>query len=422
MIDHPSAFIYHALLLLFGIYLSLAFSGVRRSRKNLLLGLGLYALCSVLQLAASVLLGENVQQVIQPFLCHLITLLFLCLIWGKRLVTSIAAIATAYLYCQPSKWIGIIVGAATKNYLCGDVVRIIGLLATGSLCFWYLSSVTAELFNKRTRSILLVGGVPIFYYVFSCFVHIYNTFWFSHMELISEFLLFLLCILEVLFCTVYYKTDLKKMRAQQKADIIRITAEQQGKELQAIRRGEQEIRLLRHDMRLFLSEIAVCLDSGDYDSARKIINGVRANVDATTVARYCSVPTVNYILSDYAERCAKAQVTFTPTLDLQVLPLDEILFSSILSNALDNALNAQEDLPPEQRNIALMLSFANGKILFSVENTFGKPPVFKDGMPVSSRGEGHGYGTQSIRYLTEQLGGNCQFTVVDNRFIFRAVI
>ena len=35
---------------------------------------------------------------------------------------------------------------------------------------------------------------------------------------------------------------------------------------------------------------------------------------------------------------------------------------------------------------------------------------------------GHGYGTQSILYLTEKLGGKCQFVVQNNIFVLRVVL
>lgn len=61
------------------------------------------------------------------------------------------------------------------------------------------------------------------------------------------------------------------------------------------------------------------------------------------------------------------------------------------------------------------------KLLISVKNPVKNKPVFVDGLPVSSEA-GHGYGVQSIRYLTEQLGGNCQFTVDNNVFTLRIVL
>ena len=100
--------------------------------------------------------------------------------------------------------------------------------------------------------------------------------------------------------------------------------------------------------------------------------------------------------------------------------LDEVLFSSILSNALDNAINAQAALPEEQRTVTLMLKDSGGKLLLSVKNPYKNRPVFIDGLPVASK-QGHGYGTQSIRYMTERLGGKCRFVLQDNIFVLQIV-
>ena len=63
----------------------------------------------------------------------------------------------------------------------------------------------------------------------------------------------------------------------------------------------------------------------------------------------------------------------------------------------------------------------DGKLLISLKNTFAEKPVLTDGMPYSSKA-GHGFGTQSIRYVTEKLNGNCQFSVKDGWFILRIVL
>ena len=46
---------------------------------------------------------------------------------------------------------------------------------------------------------------------------------------------------------------------------------------------------------------------------------------------------------------------------------------------------------------------------------------YRDGLPVAKE-EGHGFGSQSIRYVAEKLHGNCQFSVVDDRFVLRVVL
>jgi sensor histidine kinase regulating citrate/malate metabolism len=100
-----------------------------------------------------------------------------------------------------------------------------------------------------------------------------------------------------------------------------------------------------------------------------------------------------------------------------ILLLDLLLSGD---NAIIIAL-ACKNLPAEQRKIILKLKKRNEKLLLSVKNPFGKKPVFVDGIPVSDR-KGHGYGTQSIIYLTERLGGNCKFEVEENNFVLMVVI
>ena len=68
-----------------------------------------------------------------------------------------------------------------------------------------------------------------------------------------------------------------------------------------------------------------------------------------------------------------------------------------------------------------MLKIDNGKLLLSIRNHFEEKIVFSDDIPVSNK-VGHGYGTQSICYMTEKLGGNYQFMVEGNEFILRVII
>ena len=218
------------------------------------------------------------------------------------------------------------------------------------------------------------------------------------------------------FCTIYYKGYEEKADLERREQIIHITIEQQTRELETARRNEQEVRILRHDMRLFLDSLAVSIQSGEHEKALDLIQAYASRTNVAPLQRFCSDSTINYILSDFSEKCQAKQIAFT-----RVIQVDETLFASILSNALDNALNAQAAFEPQQRSIRLMLKTVEGKLLLSVKNPVKDPPVFADGLPVSKR-KGHGYGAQSIRYMTQRLGGNCQFSVQDGMFILRVVI
>lgn len=112
--------------------------------------------------------------------------------------------------------------------------------------------------------------------------------------------------------------------------------------MEAVRRSEHVIRMLRHDLRHLLNNLAMYIDADDKDSAKKLISGFVANVDSTAIKHYCENPTVNYILSDCDAKCAAEYIVFSLVVALDTLNVDEIMLSSILSNSLDNAINAQK--------------------------------------------------------------------------------
>jgi len=225
------------------------------------------------------------------------------------------------------------------------------------------------------------------------------------------------------FCIVYYREYERKMQTQRKNEIIEITVQQQAKEIEAVRKSNLETSLLRHDMRLLLSNLALSIEQDDKQSALKLLSGFISQVDATALQRFCANDTVNYILANCKNQCNKAGISFQADVEIDSLSVDEIMFASIISNALDNAVNAQLTLPAEDRRIELMLKYFDGKLLLSVKNPFQGPLSLdqETRIPVSIK-EGHGYGVQSIVYMTEKLSGKCQFTVQDNIFILRIVL
>ena len=237
----------------------------------------------------------------------------------------------------------------------------------------------------------------------------------------AEFLPFFISILFVMFCIVYYKETEKKSDAERKENIIRITVEQQAKELEAIKRSENEMRILRHDLRLFLSSLSACINQDEKSVARELISSYSKLIDGTRVERYCTFDSINYTLSDFYTKCKNDKVEFIHKVELTEIKSEEIILASILSNALDNALNAQKQLSEEKRFIQLVLKNSDGKILISVKNPYEKEPLFINGLPVATS-EGHGTGIRSICYMTERLGGNYQFITKDGLFITRIII
>ena len=415
-------YFHYGFILLFGIVLSLSFSNIQISKKkNAIIALSTFLVCALLQLISYNKFSEDAVWKSYPLICHLPILLLLFLYYRKNLLTAISSISTAYLYCQPAKWIGLLVYYLTENSTIELIVRIIVLIAVGILVLIYLSPSLSNLFRKDIKSVFIFGCIPIVYYLFDYTMLVYTDLWISNTKLVIEFLPFFLCIIFIMFCIFYYKEYEQKLDAKHNQEIIRIKSEEQTKEIAAIRRGEYEIRLLRHDMRLLLNTVLMCINEENYEKATELLSSYASQIDRTKLKHFCEIETINYIISHFMAKCETEHIDFEYDISINECKVDEVTLCSIISNVLDNAANAQTQLPISKRNISFMLKNFEGKILISVKNPIENVPSFIDGLPVS-KNIGHGYGTQSVRYLTEKLKGNCQFTAKDNQFIARVII
>ena len=421
MLDTVLTLIYGATVLLYGTFLSAAFAGIKINRKNFFYLIALDAVCGALHVVFAYIGSFNDVWTLYPIVTHIPLILFICLFFRKKFATALASVCTAYLCCQPSKWFGILALYIWNSDPVNHIVRTVSLMIIFPVIFKFIAPIYAVIFNQEKRSVYLFNIAPLVYYFYDYLTAIYTDMIENNHILATEFMPFFLLVVYILFTSIYYKEHQQKMWAERKQQIVNITVEEQRKEVAALRSSEKELRLIRHDMRLLLNNISVCIDNDDKDTARKLISTYVDNINATAVKKYCNNTTLNYIISSFAKKCKEQQIEFTPQIAVEKISCDEIMLSTIISNALDNAINAQKKLPANKRKINFMLKSQDGKLLLSVKNPFADMPVFSGGLPVSKE-KGHGYGTQSIMYLIELMGGNCQFTTDGTSFIVRIVI
>ena len=103
------------------------------------------------------------------------------------------------------------------------------------------------------------------------------------------------------------------------------------------------------------------------------------------------------------------------------MPVSDVY--SLFGNALDNAIEAVDRLAdPTRRVISLDVRTRRSVLVMSVENYCDFVPQFRDGLPVSERGEGHGYGMRSMRVTAERWGGSLSATCENGLFRLGIII
>lgn len=344
------------------------------------------------------------------------------LYYKYRMAHCALSVLTAYLCCQVSKWVGLVAVSLTDEKWVYYAVRTAVTALVFYLFIRYVSDAAAQLLAKPTKDIAILGLMPLVYYLYDYATNVYTELLYSGRAVIAEFLGFVLCIAYILFLFMYFKQYEEKREAEQRGQLMEMKRAQSEKEIAALRRSEYTVSLLRHDMRHFLTNLSGLIENNETEKALEFIGEIISTTDRTATRRYCKNESINLILSSYADRITGRNIEYKCTVQVpERLPYSDVDLTAILSNALENAVHAVEKLPPEQRSIELDLRMREEKLLLSVKNTFAEPPELRNGMPVS-HAEGHGFGTQSIRYVTEKLHGNCQFSVEGDRFVLRVVL
>lgn len=422
MITSILSILHNGSTLLFGVYISAAFLGIQMNRRNILTLFAFSSAVGIVYATSFLLFGAVFTERIYPFIIHFPLILFLTLFYKYKVVLSLLAMLTSYLCCQISNWVGLFFLNITHLEWVYYSVRIVTTILVFIVLIWLVSDAMAQLMQKPTKTLLIFGMLPFVYYLFDYAASVYTTLLYSGIEVVVEFLAFVLCIFYILFLMVYFKQYEEKQEAEQRNQLMEMQRVQSQKEIEAIRRSEYSVSLLRHDMRHFLLNISNFIDQGELDRAKEYINEIICSTDQTTTQKYCKNEIVNLILSSHENKIKENDIHFEHSIQIpEHLSISDVNLTSILSNAFENAIHAVLSLEPEMRHIKLDMHMNEDKLLISLKNTFAGKLEMVNGLP-QSRKSGHGFGTQSIHYVTEKLNGNCQFTVRDHWFILRVVL
>lgn len=422
MIEGILELFHYGTIMLFGIYLSAAFLGIMMNRRNVLILLGFSAVLGAINTFFFIKCGVIVTEQVYPLIIHLPLVLFLIFFYRYKTGAAVVAVTLAYLCCQLSNWAGILFYNISHLDVIYYGVRIVTTAVTFIVLFRFLAPAMAQLLQKPTKAVVIFGIMPMVYYVYDYAVTVYTALLYSGVEVITEFLGCMLCVFYLLFLVLYFKQYEEKRETEQRNQLMEMQRIQSEKEVEMMKRSQYEVSVLRHDMRHFLKDIDGFLENNEKKRAQEYIHDVIAMVDKTVTKKYCNNKIVNMILSVYEGSMKEKDIDFQYDIELPTeLKFADSDISSILSNGLENAVHAVAELEQKNRRIHLEMRMHNDKLLISIKNTYGAKPVIMDGLPQTQE-PGHGFGTRSIRYMTEKLKGNCQFLVDETYFILRIVL
>ena len=213
----------------------------------------------------------------------------------------------------------------------------------------------------------------------------------------------------------------EKNKWQSDAYIMEIAAKNMKERLQLTESSIQKERLMRHDRRHFEAVLYQLLEEGNIEEAKKYL-AERLAMEPHPVMRYCENTTVNAAVSHYMA-CAKMEkISMTVSANIPSgLSVDELELAIVISNLLENAINACRKLPETERYVKLTAKYKN-QLLLEIENSCDRKVILdEDGYPFS-REEDHGIGTRSVVAFVNKTDSEICYLTEGTRFRVRMII
>lgn len=197
------------------------------------------------------------------------------------------------------------------------------------------------------------------------------------------------------------------------------------REIELTRTAEEKYAILRHDIRHTNNLIISYLKANQIDQIYELLDEVNHTLDETKPKIYCENVVLNSIISSSILKAKENQIDFNITVDVpkNLDKINEFELATVLSNLLENAINATIKLPIHESKIWLKLYPIKNQLLLDISNTFNGnckiSPI--TGLPISKNGAGHGYGLRSVKAYAKKWDAVFEYSIEANT-IFKVKI
>lgn len=204
---------------------------------------------------------------------------------------------------------------------------------------------------------------------------------------------------------------------------LRSTAENIQKQDDEIRTLHENVRRIKHDMKNHLMVIASYLNGGDYDSAKAYTSEILDKLNAVHSYIETGNSLLNHILNEKLNKARENGISVKAEIEnLSFKQMESLDFSALLSNILDNAIEACANVNSPEIDVVISQRRGYETILVKNKISFSVLEENPGLSTTKSDSASHGMGIPQIKAITEKYGGMCDFYEEDGCFCACAFI
>ena len=203
---------------------------------------------------------------------------------------------------------------------------------------------------------------------------------------------------------------------------IRDDYDKQQEMAEEIRRIQQQIGLLKHDMKNHTLVILSYLEENKTEEARQYAGEILDKLNRMYTYVNVGNSLLSYIINSKLSMAKEQGIEIKAEIEnLSFSYMDSVDFSSLLNNMLDNAVNGA--LESEGKKLEVNIVSEKGFDVITVKNSIDGS-VLKDNPELATSKEepGHGYGMKQMKAVTEKYEGNIDIYEKDGMFVVRVML
>lgn len=179
-----------------------------------------------------------------------------------------------------------------------------------------------------------------------------------------------------------------------------------------LRSEQEETRAMFHDINKYMQAMRTLAAEGNAAEVNLMMAETQELFDSLTTVVDVGNSVVSVILTEYREITEDADIPFTFDVSVpQNLGISAVDLYVLLGNTLDNAIEACQSLPAEDRYLRIQMRTYHNILFYQIENPYAKDYLQR------SRGKSHGYGLQNVQKCVEKHNGHMSISQNDNKFV-----
>lgn len=214
----------------------------------------------------------------------------------------------------------------------------------------------------------------------------------------------------------------ENLKLQNSRELLQQSAQSMEQRIALMDESAKQMSIANHDNKHLNNALQELLEQGKTDEALSLLKVQQPfNFNMTSVS-YCENAVANAAIGYYASLARREDISYDIRTQIPTEPkFDSLELAIVLSNLMENAINACIALSNEEKRCFIMTVICDEQLIIEIENSYESGITLDENGYPTSGNEGHGIGTKSILAFAECYGGEVIYKIAEGTFNVRII-